>query len=48
MGCLGLCQLEAGLIRENEAWETAARNAEINTAFMNDLIKSTQVLFSSL
>jgi hypothetical protein len=35
-------------MRENEAWETAPRNSEINTVLMNTLIKNIQILLSLL
>jgi hypothetical protein len=38
---LGSSGSEAGQVRENEVWETAANNSKGNTVLMNDLIKST-------
>jgi hypothetical protein len=36
----GLC--EAGQIRENDAWEKAAKNSQISIVVTNNLIKSIQ------
>jgi hypothetical protein len=36
------CEFEAGRMRENEAWETAAGNSEKSTVLTISLIKSTQ------